>query len=95
LRDRDYEQQAIVTAEPGKILPTVGGLLGGPGVAAALLIFTRIFKEPLRGIGQASYCIKGPWEEPTVERLSAEQIQRNALCAALPPADLAAETEVD
>jgi uncharacterized protein YhdP len=95
LRDRDYEQQAIVTAEPGKILPTVGGLLGGPGVAAALLIFTRIFKEPLRGIGQASYCIKGTWEEPTVERLSAEQIQRNALCAALSPADLAAETEVD
>ena len=25
LRDRDYRQQAIVTAEPGKVLPTVGG----------------------------------------------------------------------
>ena len=48
LRDRDYRQQAVVTAEPGKVLPTVGGLLGGPAVAAALLIFTRIFKEPLK-----------------------------------------------
>ena len=86
LRDRDYEQMAIVTAEPGNILPTVGALLSGPAAAAALLIFTQIFKKPLSGIGQASYCIRGSWEEPEVERLSAEQIEEGALCAALPPA---------
>ncbi|HET7130654.1 MAG TPA: AsmA-like C-terminal region-containing protein, partial [Gammaproteobacteria bacterium] len=57
LRDKDYHQQAVVTAEPGKVLPTVGALLGGPGVGAALLIFTRIFKKPLAGIGRASYCV--------------------------------------
>ncbi len=90
LRDRDYEQQAVVTAEPGKILPTVGALLSGPGAAAALLIFTQIFKEPLRGIGQASYCITGSWEEPSVERLSPEQIREGSLCAALPPEGAAA-----
>jgi uncharacterized protein (TIGR02099 family) len=95
LRDRDYEQQAVVTAEPGNILPTVGGLLAGPGVGAALLIFTRIFKKPLRGIGQASYCIQGSWQEPKVERMSAERIQGDALCAALPPEDLTAETGVN
>ena len=85
LRDRDYRQQAVVTAEPGKMLPTVGGLLGGPGVAAALLIFTRIFKEPLKGIGRASYCVTGNWHEPVVERLTAEQLERGELCAELPP----------
>ncbi len=90
LRDRDYEQQAVVTAEPGKILPTVGALLSGPGAAAALLIFTQIFKEPLRGIGQASYCITGSWDEPSVERLSLEQIREGSLCAALPPEGAAA-----
>jgi len=95
LRDQDYEQQAVVTAEPGNILPTVGGLLAGPGVGAALLIFTRIFKKPLRGIGQASYCIQGSWQEPKVERMSAERIQGEALCAALPPEDLTAERGVD
>lgn len=84
LRDRDYRQQAVVTAEPGKMLPTVGGLLGGPGVGAALLIFTRIFKEPLKGIGRASYCVTGLWDEPIVERLSAEQLERGPLCADLP-----------
>ena len=85
LRDRDYRQQAVVTAEPGKILPTVGALLGGPQVAAALLIFTRIFKKPLGGIGRASYCVTGSWGEPTVERLTNEQLEEGALCAELPP----------
>jgi uncharacterized protein (TIGR02099 family) len=84
IRDRDYRQQAVVTAEPGKMLPTVGGLIGGPGVGAALLIFTRIFKEPLKGIGRASYCVTGSWEQPVVERLSAEQLERGQLCAELP-----------
>jgi uncharacterized protein (TIGR02099 family) len=84
LRDRDYRQQAVVTAEPGNVLPTVG-LLGGPAVAAALLIFTRIFKEPLKGIGRASYCVSGSWNEPMVERLTPEQLERGELCAELPP----------
>ena len=91
LRDRDYRQQAVVTAEPGKVLPTVGGLIGGPGVAAALLIFTRIFKEPLKGIGRASYCVTGTWQTPTVERLTAEQLERGEICAELPPDARAAQ----
>jgi uncharacterized protein (TIGR02099 family) len=85
LRDRDYRQQAVVTAEPGKVLPTVGALLGGPQVAAALLIFTRIFKKPLLGIGRASYCVTGSWNEPKVERLTDEQLEEGAVCAELPP----------
>jgi uncharacterized protein (TIGR02099 family) len=84
LRDRDFHQQAVVTAEPSKMLPTVGGLIAGAGVGAALLIFTRIFKEPLRGIGRVSYCITGSWDEPVVERLTAEQLDQEALCAELP-----------
>jgi uncharacterized protein (TIGR02099 family) len=85
LRDRDYRQQVVVTAEPGKMLPTVGALIGGPPVAAALLIFTRIFKKPLSGIGRASYCLTGSWSEPSVERLTAEQLEQGSLCAELPP----------
>ncbi|HEX5048405.1 MAG TPA: YhdP family protein [Gammaproteobacteria bacterium] len=91
LRDKDYRQQFVVTAEPGKVLPTVGALLGGPGVAAALLIFTRIFKKPLAGIGRASYCVTGSWAEPMVERLTAEQLEKGELCAELPPGAKPAE----
>jgi hypothetical protein len=57
--------------------------------AAALLIFTRIFKKPLGGIGRASYCVTGSWQEPTVERLTAEQLEQGALCAELAPNSVA------
>ena len=89
LRDQDYQQQAVVTAEPGKILPTMG-FLAGPQVGAALLIFTQIFKEPLKGIGRASYCVTGSWYEPSVDRLTPAELQDEVLCADLPPgADVA------
>ena len=83
LRDRDYQQQAVVTAEPGNVLPTVGGLLGGPGVGAALLLFTRIFKEPLKGIGRAAYCVTGSWDAPEVERMDQDGEEVNS-CIAMP-----------
>jgi uncharacterized protein (TIGR02099 family) len=90
LRDRDYQQQAVVTAEPGNMLPTVGALVAGPGVGAAWLIFTRIFKEPLKGIGRAAYCVTGNWDAPEVERLSGDRVEQAEQCAVMPPADLAA-----
>ncbi len=86
LRERDYRQQVVVTAEPGNMLPTVGGLLGGAGVGAALLIFTRLFKEQLAGIGRASYCLSGSWEAPTVEPIEDDESAAAELCAELPEA---------
>lgn len=84
LRNEDYQQQVVVTAEPGKVLPTMG-FLASPGIGAALLLFTQIFKEPLKGIGRASYCVSGDWDAPIVERMSPEQLQVGYLCADLPP----------
>jgi uncharacterized protein YhdP len=88
LRDRDYQQQFVVTVEPGNMLPTVGGLIGGAGVGAALLLFTRLFKEPLKGIGRASYCLTGNWENPAVERIDNDAQSRAESCAELPEAVL-------
>ena len=88
LRDHDYRQQAIVTAEPSKMLPTVGALIAGPVGAAALLIFRAIFKKPLSGIGRVSYCVLGTWAEPMVEKMSDEDLQKGAPCAELPPGGL-------
>ncbi len=92
LKDQTYQQQAIVTAEPGKVLPTMG-FLAGPGVGTALLIFTQIFKEPLKGIGRASYCMSGSWDEPSIERLSPEDLASGELCADLPPGGLTTALE--
>ena len=83
LRDRDYQQHAVVTSEPGRILPAVG-FLAGPQVAAALLLFSEIFKEPLNGATRASYCVTGSWSEPLVERQTPDQLEQNKLCADLP-----------
>ncbi len=90
LRDRDYQQHAVVTSEPGRILPAVG-FLAGPQVGAALLLFSEIFREPLTGVGRVSYCVTGSWSEPVVERLTDEELQQNRLCASLP--QLAASLE--
>jgi uncharacterized protein YhdP len=87
LKDQTYQQQAVVTAEPGKILPAMG-FLAGPGIGAAVLIFTQIFKEPLKGIGRASYCMSGTWGEPSIERLTPEDVASGELCADLPPGGL-------
>ena len=93
LRDRDYQQQAVVTAEPGNMLPTVGAIVAGPTVGAAWWLFMRIFRKPLQGIGRASYCVTGTWDDPQVERLTGDRVDEIERCAALPPGGFAAATE--
>ncbi|MEE8343725.1 MAG: YhdP family protein [Woeseiaceae bacterium] len=76
LASRDYEQSAMVSASLGNTLPIVGAVVAGPGVAAALLIFSQIFKQPLRDMGQIYYSIGGSWDEPTMEVTDAEQFTK-------------------
>ena len=74
-RSRDYDQTAVVTGNLGASLPVAGALAGGPAVGAALLLFSQVFKEPLKGITRGYYRITGPWENPTVERVDAAAIK--------------------
>ncbi len=67
LATRTYDQTAVVSANVGNSLPIVGAVVAGPQVAAALLIFSQIFKKPLQEVGQIYYGITGSWEEPDVE----------------------------
>jgi len=71
LGTRDYDQTAVVTGNLGASLPMAGVLAGGPAMGAALLLFSQVFKEPLKGITRGYYRITGPWEEPVVERVDA------------------------
>ena len=75
LATRDYDQTAVVTGNLGASLPVAGALAGGPVVGAAVLLFSQVFKEPLKGITRGYYRITGPWENPTVERVDASQIK--------------------
>ncbi len=73
LARRNYNQTAVVRPKVGNTLPAVGAVMGGPQVAAALLLVSRIFKKPLQDIGQAYYQINGSWDEPTIERTTVER----------------------
>lgn len=81
LAARDYDQTAVVTGNLGVSLPVAGALAGGPAIGAALLLFSQVFKEPLKGIARGYYRITGPWEEPTVERVDAAQVKEAASAA--------------
>ncbi len=67
LANKAYQQAAVVSANVGNTLPVVGAVVAGPQVAAALLIFSQIFKKPLQEMGQVYYGIEGTWEEPAVD----------------------------
>jgi uncharacterized protein YhdP len=72
LVSRDYEQTAVISASFGNALPVAGALVAGPQVAAALLIFSQIFKKPLQEVSQVYYRVSGSWDEPLIETTTAE-----------------------
>ncbi len=69
LKNKDYDQTAVVTGSFGNSLPLAGALAGGPVVGAAVLLFTQVFKQPLRGLARGYYHITGSWNNPIVERI--------------------------
>jgi uncharacterized protein (TIGR02099 family) len=73
LASQDYDQTAVVTGNLGASLPVAGAIAGGPAIGAALLLFSQVFKEPLKGIARGYYRIKGTWNDPVVERVDAAE----------------------
>lgn len=81
LVDRDYDQTAVVSASFGNALPVVGAALGGPTVAAVVLIFSQIFKKPLAEVSQVYYGISGSWDEPIIDSVTAEEFAEQGIRA--------------
>ena len=69
LKNKDYDQTAVVTGSVGNSLP-LAALAGGPVVGAAVLLFTQVFKQPLKGLARGYYRITGSWDTPIVERIT-------------------------
>lgn len=68
LKKRDYDQTAVVTGNIGSTL-ALPALALGPVAAGAVLVFTQLFKQPLKGLTRGYYRITGGWDNPTVERI--------------------------
>jgi uncharacterized protein YhdP len=75
LRDRSYDQTAVVTGQLGASLGVAGALVGGPAVGAAVLLFSQIFKEPLKGVTRGYYRITGSWDDPQIRRIDAREMK--------------------
>ena len=46
-----------------------GSAVFNPVVAGAVLLFTQVFKQPLKGLARGYYRITGSWDNPVVERI--------------------------
>jgi uncharacterized protein (TIGR02099 family) len=74
LKNRDYDQIAVVTGNVNSLsIPLASALVGGPVVGAAVLLFTQVFKQPLKGLARGYYRITGSWDNPTVERIKSAE----------------------
>jgi uncharacterized protein YhdP len=69
-----YNQLAIVRPLLSDALPMGAAVFGGPGVAAAVYLFTKLLRKPLRDIGASYYSIGGTWDNPTIEKIPAQEI---------------------
>ncbi len=69
-----YDQLAMVRPLLSDALPMGGAVFGGPGVAAAVYLFTKLLRKPLKNIGVSYYSIGGTWDNPTIEKIPAQEI---------------------
>jgi uncharacterized protein (TIGR02099 family) len=75
LRDRDYDQLAVVRPHVGGALAAIGGtVVGGPVGGAAAVLIAQIFRKPLSQLGESYYEIGGTWEEASIQRVQRSQV---------------------
>ena len=77
IANKDYAQTAVVSTNVGNIAPVVTAFAAGPQAAAAVFLFSQIFKEPLEDIGTIYYTVTGPWDEPLIESANEEAFARS------------------
>jgi len=68
LKNKDYDQTVAVTGNVSSTLP-LAAFVAGPVVGGAVLLFSQVFKQPLKGLARGYYRITGTWDNPTVERI--------------------------
>jgi len=75
LRDRDYDQLAVVRPHVGGALAAIGGtVMGGPVGGAAAVLIAQIFRKPLSQLGESYYEIGGSWEQASIQRVQRTQV---------------------
>ncbi len=73
LAAQDYDQTIVVSGNPSGALTVAGALAAGPVVGASVLLLSQLFKGQLQGLTRVYYHVTGPWSDPRVERITAQQ----------------------
>ncbi|UCG72635.1 MAG: TIGR02099 family protein [Chromatiales bacterium] len=87
MSEETYDQLAVVRPHVSNVLALGGAVVGGPGVGAAMLLISRIFRKPLSQIGESYYEIQGSWEQPNISKTQRIDVDttRFSNCEALLP----------
>ena len=69
LATREYDQRMEVLPKASNVLPAIGAIAGGPAGAAVGAVAQAVFKNPLKQMTRAVYQVRGPWNEPKIDRI--------------------------
>jgi uncharacterized protein (TIGR02099 family) len=69
LANEDLDLDLVITPRLGQELAVTTGVLGGPGVGAAVAVFQELIRRPFEEGIRVKYTVKGPWAEPVVTKL--------------------------
>ncbi len=75
LRDKDYDQEMIVTPRAGVALPVVGALAGGPVGAAAGLVVQTLIGKKINRAARSRYQVTGSWDKPQITLIGKDSIR--------------------
>jgi uncharacterized protein (TIGR02099 family) len=74
LRNKDYDQEMMVTPRAGVALPVVGALAGGPVGAAAGLVVQTLIGKSINRAARSHYRVTGSWEKPQIALIGREKV---------------------
>ncbi|MBL0164246.1 MAG: TIGR02099 family protein [Xanthomonadales bacterium] len=75
LRDKDYDQEMIVTPRAGVALPVVGALAGGPVGAAAGLVVQTLIGKRINRAARSRYQVSGSWDKPQITLIGKDSVR--------------------
>ena len=82
LRNKDYDQEMVVTPRAGVTLPVVGALAGGPVGAAAGLVVQTLIGKSINRAARSRYKVTGSWDKPRIILIGKDSIKGDDVGAA-------------
>jgi uncharacterized protein (TIGR02099 family) len=68
LAARDYDQKVTIHPQLTPGVALAGTLAGGPAVGLGILLAQQLFKKPIEEMSELSYRLRGPWDNPSIDR---------------------------